>query len=418
MAPVPNAGAGFSPLDDELALPPGQLTPLLREWVVQLGSWVPFVQVPRLLASFAHLSINRETARRLTEAAGTELLAAQTAAAVPLAPPADPGAATDERLQVSADGAMVRLKSGDWVEVKTVAVGRVEQRTAADGRQVAQTSAISYFSRHAEAAEFSRDAVVELHRRGVRRASAVAGVMDGALWLQGFLNYHRADAVRILDLPHAAEHLGKLAVGLWGEGKAAQQWQHEQVRVLREDGAPALLRELARMAEEQEQNEAFSEHGEYLRRRAEQMAYPAFRAAGWPIGSGIVESGNKVVVEARLKGAGMGWAVNSLNPMLALRNGVCNDRWAESWATIWSRQQPAQQRGRQQPQLGRVAQHWAPAAAAPLQVAVDPEIVAEVEAILGQVALELAQERAGAAVVNGKPGPGHPWRRSPVGRCN
>jgi hypothetical protein len=61
------------------------------------------------------------------------------------------------------------------------------------------------------------------------------------------------------------------------------------------------------------------------------MAYPTFHAHGWPISSGPVESGNKLVVEARLKGAGMYWARASVNPMLTLRNAVCNDRWAEAW---------------------------------------------------------------------------------------
>ena len=45
----------------------------------------------------------------------------------------------------------------------------------------------------------------------------------------------------------------------------------------------------------------------------------------------MVESANKVVVEARLKGAGMHWSRLSVNPLLALRNAVCNDRWAEAW---------------------------------------------------------------------------------------
>jgi hypothetical protein len=43
------------------------------------------------------------------------------------------------------------------------------------------------------------------------------------------------------------------------------------------------------------------------------MAYPVFQAAGWPIGSGMVESANKLVVEDRLKGAGMIWLRSSPN---------------------------------------------------------------------------------------------------------
>src|SRR5689334_14197209 len=175
MAPVPTVGAGFSPLDEELALPPGPLTPLLHEWVVHLGAWVPFGQVPGLLRCFAGVGIVRETARRLTEAAGAHLVAAAEAAAPALAPPADPGPDTAARLLVSADGAMVRLRSGEWVEVKTVAVGTVARYVAADGREHVRTSALSYFSRQAPVEEFTRQAVVELHRRGVRAAAAVAG---------------------------------------------------------------------------------------------------------------------------------------------------------------------------------------------------------------------------------------------------
>ncbi len=404
--------AAFSPLDEQLQLPPGRLTPLLREWVVYLGSCLAFVQVPGALARFAHLSLNRETVRRQTEAAGSLLLQAEQAAAPALAPPADPGPATDERLQVSADGAMVRLQRDGWVEVKTVAVGKVGQRRDKDGALVAHTDAISYFSRHATADEFSQQAVVELARRGVRAARAVAGVMDGALWLQGFLDYHRPDAVRILDLPHAAEHLGKLAQGLWGEGEVAQTWQKQQIRQLREQGSGPVLAELTRLENEHGEHEALTRHGEYLRSRSAQMEYAAFRAAGWPVGSGIVESANKLVVEARLKGAGMGWAAGSLNPMLCLRNAVCNGRWAAAWEQIWAAQQSRSsggQRGMAKPVLQQE-----PRAAAPAEVEVDAEVVAEVEAILEQVAAELAAQQAARAAVNGKPGPGHPWRRMAI----
>jgi hypothetical protein len=65
----------------------------------------------------------------------------------------------------------------------------------------------------------------------------------------------------------------------------------------------------------------------YLEPRLPLLQYPAFRAAGYPIGSGIVERANKVVVEDRLKGSGMHRAPRSVDPMLALRTIVCADRW-------------------------------------------------------------------------------------------
>ena len=69
----------------------------------------------------------------------------------------------------------------------------------------------------------------------------------------------------------------------------------------------------------------------YLQKREAHMQYPIYQAAGWPIGSGSVESANKVVVEARLKGAGMRWERHTVNPVLVLRNAVCNRRWSETW---------------------------------------------------------------------------------------
>lgn len=63
------------------------------------------------------------------------------------------------------------------------------------------------------------------------------------------------------------------------------------------------------------------------------MQYPTYQQAGWPIGSGIVESANKLVVEARLKGAGKHWERAHVNLMLVLRNAVCNQRWQEVWQT-------------------------------------------------------------------------------------
>jgi len=69
------------------------------------------------------------------------------------------------------------------------------------------------------------------------------------------------------------------------------------------------------------------------------MQYPTYQEAGWPIGSGSVESANKLVVEARLKGAGMRWDRQNINPMPVLRNAVCNRRWQKTWTTAVAQRQ-------------------------------------------------------------------------------
>ena len=76
---------------------------------------------------------------------------------------------------------------------------------------------------------------------------------------------------------------------------------------------------------------------EYLEKRRGQIRYAEFHAEGYPIGSGAVESANKLVVEARLKGSGMHWARKNVDPMLALRTVVCSERWGEVWPEICRR---------------------------------------------------------------------------------
>ena len=84
-------------------------------------------------------------------------------------------------------------------------------------------------------------------------------------------------------------------------------------------------------------NEPLSTNLAYLKKRRAQLQYPRFRQQGWPIGSGMVESANKLVVEARLKGAGMHWQRGHVDAMLALRNLLCNDRWEQEWPHIKAR---------------------------------------------------------------------------------
>ena len=115
------------------------------------------------------------------------------------------------KLVVSPDGAMVSLLKGVWAEVKTVVVGEVEP--AKSGESVHSTK-LSYFSRMLEVERFTEQATGELQRRGVDQASEVCAVMDGAEWIDGFLDWQCPDAVRILDFAHAAEYvsaIGQLA---------------------------------------------------------------------------------------------------------------------------------------------------------------------------------------------------------------
>ena len=72
------------------------------------------------------------------------------------------------------------------------------------------TRNLSYFFRKVSSDEFAKQALVEIHRRGMENARQVAAIMDGSDWLQSLTDYHRPDALLILDFPHAGEHISEV----------------------------------------------------------------------------------------------------------------------------------------------------------------------------------------------------------------
>jgi hypothetical protein len=310
--------------------------------VTRLGTWLPFARAAQEVAFFWRVPLSEPTVRRATEAAGAAYVAVQAAAVAALAGDAAPPPVGPAVQLLSADGAMVPLVGqGQWAEAKTLTIGTVQppEWDPEEGWRV-RTADHSYFSRLADHRTFAEQAVVETHRRGVATAGTVVGVVDGSAWLQGFLDYHRPDAVRVLDFPHAVGHLAAAAQATFGaESAPGAVWLEAQARELLH-GEPAevlvaLLDLPARRAAAPAAARAARDATlGYLAGRWEHIQYARFQAAGYPVGSGAMESANKLVVEARLKGAGMHWARHHVDGMLALRTVACADRWAEAWPQI------------------------------------------------------------------------------------
>jgi hypothetical protein len=250
-----------------------------------------------------------------------------------------PGA-RPKQLVMSTDGAFVQLISGEWREVKTVTFGEFESQWDPKSKKiVVKTNQLSYFSRVESAERFSRSALYEWHQRGGENAQRVVAVNDGALWIQSFIDYHCPDAVRVIDFAHAQSYLAAVGKAIYGpETDAFKNWY---VAASKQLGKRPPRRTIADLRLLQAQHDPSGENAEieqairYLEARLEMIDYPHFRRHQVPIGSGIAESGNKVVMQRRMKQAGMRWKETSLNPMLALRNLLCNKRWSAGWPGIY-----------------------------------------------------------------------------------
>ncbi|MBX2999740.1 MAG: ISKra4 family transposase [Caldilineaceae bacterium] len=398
----------FSPLDEELELLAGEYTPHAMENLVRLSAWMPFGRAVETLAGLLRVQVSKSSAVRMTEAAGAAYVSWQDEVVADLerrAPLPPEGA---DQAVISADGAMVPLLHGQWGEVKTLVIGEVAKSKKAEGK----SHNLTYFSRLASAEEFTRTALFETHRRGLESSAQVAAVMDGAEWLQSFADHHCPQALRILDFPHAGQRITAIAQALWGETETASTWSRTWLHRLKTKGAQPLIEEVRLLLKDHPDCEPLRIHLAYLEKRQSHMDYPAFVKAGWPIGSGCVESANKVVVEARLKGAGMHWHRRNVNPLLALRNVVCNEQWDEAWAIIEDRlRTAARQHRRLQQQKRHLARQQQRAAANPLPLPL-PTALSTVEADKLSPSLPAAHPQSSS----NRPAPDHPWRRFRFGR--
>lgn len=307
--------------------------------MARLGSKMPYEQAVEEVWLNQHTHVTEFTLREITNRHGRAAEAIAKAAAEALAQEMPPAKATPKQVLVSADGAYIPLTDGAWREVKTVIVGEFDRQwNAQAGAMEVKTHHISYFSRSYPIREFEQYALSELHRRGVFNAGQVVTVNDGSDWIQSFTDYHFPQATRILDFRHALDHVSAAGQAVWGEGTDAfKQWFAAMSHQLKHAPPQRILADLCLLqsqATTEAQVTAIADAHSYLQKREKLIDYPHFQNQGYPIGSGSVESSHKVVVHSRMKQAGMRWADDNVDPMLALRNLVCNGRWSDGWQQI------------------------------------------------------------------------------------
>jgi hypothetical protein len=386
---------------------PGQLTPRRHESRVRLGTWRPCTQAAEARHFFTGVAVSAPTVRRITAGAGAAYETIPTAAVERIErelSPAPPGPRL-QRLRV--EGAMVPLPPRAWAAVKTLASGTVQAPRQERGEWVVHTAELAYFSRLS---------LVETPRRGTETARTVWAVRDGAEWMQGFVDLHRPDAVRMWDFPHALGYVAHAGQAVYGEGTAAfTGWFTTPRQTLRHGDPGEVLQALQRLAattKRRGQAQAVATVQESLgslEKRRERLASAWCHARGYPLGSGRVESAKQLGVEQRLKGAGRPWARPQINPMVALRAMACSDRWAEAWPQIAQHVRHQAWQSRRQCHLTRQQAN----VPVPLMTRPSPQLVALPTAPPAARRRSPPPRPAMCPVSKGpyRPPPHHPWRR-------
>lgn len=216
---------------------------------------------------------------------------------------------------------------------REVKLGCVFTQTSLDaqGNPIRDPQSTTYVGAIESSEAFGRRIYAEALRRGLYEQTQVVLITDGAQYNKSIAELHFSNAVHIIDLYHAFEHLHELADALLPErlrSTIEAQWadllDHGRIEELCEWAADYVPR--IGPAPEEALRKIH-----YFQTNAEAMRYRAFRDKHFFVGSGVIEAGCKTVIGARLKASGMFWSEKGANAIIALRCCVCSRRFEQFW---------------------------------------------------------------------------------------
>ena len=346
----PQGHGSAAPQDQVLKLGPRRVSPRLAAIVSRLAIEMPFDQVPDVVAHTLGLEIDSEMVRRVAEQLGSwaeeqEQHAMQSAEhGNPV--PAVPGPSA---LLIALDGAMVyteRTRDGErgWHEAKVGVCARFEPNppsAVAIAEDDAQEDNRPAYAATEYCVGFEPQAAFlpRLHAHALQMGlddpscQHIVVVGDGAHWIweQSATQLPAAgkDRVEILDFYHASQHISGVAKIVWPQDDATQKaWVADVLHRLRHEGGEILEEVWAALpplpAADQAKVAGAQEYFAYHRGR---LDYPRYRAQGFPIGSGIIESACKSVLKQRESGSGMRWTEAGAQAIATLRAIHRSGRW-------------------------------------------------------------------------------------------
>ena len=337
-----------APLDDALGVQPHQRT---SEEVQSLGCalavFVPFATAARLLGWYSGGTVSPRAVWGWVQAAGQRAMGHLQehleAVANGHLPTPEPLAAAQAALPLAlgADGVRVpfRPEAGkpagkiQWREIKVGVLARLGQHRTRTGQVVIRLQQRRLVAVLGDSEALKLRLWLEAVRQGILNAPQVVWLSDGGrgLW-RLFEERFARHATGLLDLYHAAHNLWKGAAA-WLDGRTTQArrgfaWARHRLRHGMPDGVLADLADALDVEGLPETaRDTLRTVYASLERHREHINYARYKELGLPLGSGMVESACKWLIQQRFKGVGMRWSEEGFNHLLHLRLAWVNGRF-------------------------------------------------------------------------------------------
>jgi hypothetical protein len=337
------------PLDEALGIAPHQSS---SEELVRLGCLLsivmPYELASWLLGQWSGLSVSASTLWNWVQTKGEQAqadLEAQLIAQAegqPVEPESLSAILAALPLAIAADGVMVPFRpvantpkgKTKWQEIKIAILARLGTRLNRAGELVPQLLNRRLVAVLGDIDHFIPSLQIEARRQDFESATQVVWLSDGG---RGFWRvYHTCFAhcaVGVLDFFHAAGHLWRATDALFESPRsvAARAWFARWRHQLRHGQHRQVLASLTLLIN----TELFTGKSlttllqvqAYFQRHHRHIRYQRFEQQQLPLGSGMIESACKWLIQQRFKGVGMRWSESGFNHLLILRVAWVNQRF-------------------------------------------------------------------------------------------
>jgi hypothetical protein len=334
----PEKKEGHFPADAALGLEGGYTPALARLICLEGADEIGYQKAEQHLAQTGGMEVSARQIQRVVQTVGGQAQVWQQR-------PAQPASCRAPVMYVSADGTGVPMRRTELAGRKgrqTDGSAKTRQaylgcvftqcKTDEEGHPVRDHESTSYVSSFQSIQAFGPMLRQEALRRGMSTTGQVVLLIDGASGLENMGKDCFKDSVQIVDFYHAMEHAGRVLDALLGQNHPERKKQQRRwAKRLLKDKVSALVKETRHACASHPQVQVVLDELGYFERNLLRMQYGTFRAAGYFIGSGVVEAGCKTVIGARCKQSGMFWSEPGAENILALRCIQSSRRLDQFW---------------------------------------------------------------------------------------
>jgi len=237
------------------------------------------------------------------------------------------------RLYGALDGTSVHTRgtAGEdlWRELKVGAWFETTSRPprTPDGAWTIAARNITYYTDIGDAQQFGELVWASGVQRRAHLAPELIFLGDGAAWIWNLVSAHFPHAVQIVDWFHACAYIDPVAQVACKDKVARDAWVAQVRADLWAGRLEAVIAACAACVNPNREHDPAQAAVTYFTHNRHRMDYPTYRAKGYQIGSGTIESGAKQIGLQRMKVPGARWNLDSARYVAKARAAFLSGQW-------------------------------------------------------------------------------------------